>query len=470
MPIPAEHKGRYIYHFTHLVNLENIVENGLLSTNLKNELGIEHVDIANQDIQHQRATMTVTCGPGGFVHDYVPFYFSARGPMLLSVLNSKNVDQQFIIYLAIPISHVSRDDVVFTSASANTATPPTFFENPADLGKLTWDIIDSYDWSYSSEDDRHAKMAEVLIHRKLEISDVEYVVVWNEGIRDEVKRILKSVDAAPSTVFDGYIRNYGGKQNHQNHYFYKFWLPKKGKSVITGPCSLKVTFDATVTNIIKKRQSPIKSPQFKNVSDAIVQIEDDFSILPELEKIVDLETANQIHWQSVGNHSKRVAKKITQQTEYNSLPTYRKKILKLAAYLHDIGKGVSRKDSKGKQKVDTDHPVGAMPMLERILSEEFQQLSEEKIRQIVRLVCYHDLIGDICGKDRDRDQIIDVIDDIKDFDMLSVISKADVASLIRNNKRILVFQEIDPAQWLAKITNQLPELRQWVEDKLEEAE
>ena len=152
------------------------------------------------------------------------------------------------------------------------------------------------------------------------------------------------------------------------------------------------------------------------------------------------------------------------------MPEYLKKILKLAAYLHDIGKGVSQKNSKGKQQVDNDHPAGAMPMLDRILSEEFQQLSEEKIRQIVMLVCYHDLIGDICGKDRDRDQIIDVIDDITDFDMLSVISKADVASLIRNKKRIVVFQEINPAQWLTRITNQLPELRQWVGDKLEESE
>ena len=240
--------------------------------------------------------------------------------------------------------------------------------------------------------------------------------------------------------------------------------------MVTGPFFLKNAFDKTVASIIKRRKSPIQSPQFENVSDAIGQIGDVFSILPELEKIVDLETVNPIHWQSVGEHSKRVAKKITQQTEYNSLPKYRKRILELVAYLHDIGKGVSQKDSKGKQKVDNDHPVGAMPMLERILSEEFQQLAEEKNRQIVMLVCYHDLIGDICGKDRDRDQIIDVIDDITDFDMLSVISKADVASLIRNNKRIVIFQEIDPVQWLTRITNQLPELRQWVEDKLEEAE
>ncbi|MGQ7112742.1 DarT ssDNA thymidine ADP-ribosyltransferase family protein, partial [Escherichia sp. TWPC-MK] len=35
--------------------------------------------------QHRRSEMRVTCGPGGVVHDYVPFYFTKRSPMLLKV-------------------------------------------------------------------------------------------------------------------------------------------------------------------------------------------------------------------------------------------------------------------------------------------------------------------------------------------------------------------------------------------------
>ena len=93
MPIPEEFKGRYLYHFTHIDNLPNILRHGLLSYNEKEARGIKHVSIANAGIQNRRASMVVPCGPGGFVHDYVPFYFCSLSLMLLSVVNAKNVDQ-----------------------------------------------------------------------------------------------------------------------------------------------------------------------------------------------------------------------------------------------------------------------------------------------------------------------------------------------------------------------------------------
>src|SRR5262245_47303505 len=114
MPIPKEHQHRFIYHFTHLKNLPSIVRNGLLSPNEQRRLGIGHKSIALQGIQGRRATMDVTCGPNGVVHDYVPFYFCTRSSMLLSVINAKNVDQIFLVYLAIPITVLDRDDAVFT--------------------------------------------------------------------------------------------------------------------------------------------------------------------------------------------------------------------------------------------------------------------------------------------------------------------------------------------------------------------
>ena len=76
MSIPTEHRTRYVYHMTHLENLESILQNELLSTNEKTRLGIKHKNIANHGIQNRRAAMNVTCGPMGTVHDYVPFYFS----------------------------------------------------------------------------------------------------------------------------------------------------------------------------------------------------------------------------------------------------------------------------------------------------------------------------------------------------------------------------------------------------------
>lgn len=58
--------------------------------------------------------MIVEAGPGGVVHDYVPFYFTSKNPMLLSLLYSKNIDQQFIVFMAISIDKIMNSNVVFT--------------------------------------------------------------------------------------------------------------------------------------------------------------------------------------------------------------------------------------------------------------------------------------------------------------------------------------------------------------------
>lgn len=146
MAIPDEHKWRYIFHFTDIENLDSIIKNGLLCTNVKNEKGIQHKNIANMTIQERRANMDVPVGPRGKVHDYVPFYFSSMNPMLLTLLNQKNVDQQYIIYFCVKIDRLEKEDAVFTNASANTVEPPTFYEETDKLSELNWDLIDSRKW------------------------------------------------------------------------------------------------------------------------------------------------------------------------------------------------------------------------------------------------------------------------------------------------------------------------------------
>ena len=53
MAISNIHKGKYIFHFTDLRNLDSIVKNALLSTNEKKRLEIKHHNIANQTIDRK---------------------------------------------------------------------------------------------------------------------------------------------------------------------------------------------------------------------------------------------------------------------------------------------------------------------------------------------------------------------------------------------------------------------------------
>ena len=96
--------------------------------------------------------------------------------MLLKKMNEKNVDQPLIIYLCVKIERLDKEDAVFTDASANTNIPPTFYDDPANLDKLNWDLIDSRKWGVATTEDKQMKMAEAMIHNRIGIDESRIVV------------------------------------------------------------------------------------------------------------------------------------------------------------------------------------------------------------------------------------------------------------------------------------------------------
>ena len=104
----------------------------------------------------------------------------------------------------------------------------------------------------------------------------------------------------------------------------------------------------------------------------------------------------------------------------------KKSILLLAAYLHDMGKGPKKKWKEGKMtRAYPDHPVDAIPMLARILTEEIESLSEDEIRLVCMLVVYHDIVGDCIEKEREKKQVAELIECEDDLEMLFALSCAD---------------------------------------------
>lgn len=80
-----------IIHMTHVTNLPKILSSGrLLATSVLVARGEAFTNIAYSSIQAQRAAKRVPCGPRGSLHDYVPFYFAKRSPMLYTI-NRGNV-------------------------------------------------------------------------------------------------------------------------------------------------------------------------------------------------------------------------------------------------------------------------------------------------------------------------------------------------------------------------------------------
>jgi putative nucleotidyltransferase with HDIG domain len=401
-----------------LDNLESIIENGILCTNIKNSRAISHANVAEQGIQGRRSSMPVTCSNGYFVHDYVPLYFSKKTSMQLGLINRKNVDQPLIIYLAISIEIIEEiDGVVFTDASANTDIPPNFFSS-SDIDKLNslnWKAIDDKKWGCPNDEYRHQKMAELLVLGIVTIKDISHIVVWNEWVKKEVEKTFKAKGIVGQKIIFS-----------PDHYYTNFYDGGRN-TIVTGPRALKEYVDATVSEICEGLKG---SKKFENIRAALDCIAKDFSSIKELDDIDGLKASYGPHSNDVGTHSRKVATALTNFSEYNELSQVDKDIVQLAAYLHDIGKGPkTRWTEAGMTRADNDHAVKSLPMLKRILTEDIGNLSRDVVRKIVILVAYDDLIGDIVAKERNEQQLFDIIESENDLNMLVALGMSDMRSI-----------------------------------------
>lgn len=418
MAIPVRYRHRSVYHFTHVENLEGILEHGLLATREKERLGLKHSNVSLSDIQGRRSTMDVTCGCGGVVHDYVPLYFCKRSSMLLYIVKNKIADQQFIVHFQFPIQIVEICPCVFCDAAANTVMPPKFFSDPSELKNLNWEAIDNVKWRMPNDRLKQERMAELLVHRKLDISLANRIIVWNNPIKDYVLECYSDVNLSPPNIgFDDI------------HYFTDFY--NKGvNSIVTGPYFIKEAYEKAVCSILDKRNQAM-NPQFPKLNNLRKALRKNLACIPETDELIGLETDNEVHDGDVGTHTLEVVKRLGRLSEFRNMDPMDQLITEVAAYLHDIGKGPKSRweHNSGKQKVDPDHPIKALPMLEEILTEYIGTIRRRPARLICKLVCYHDLVGDIIGKGRRIEELVEIVDDERELNMLIAIAKADIMAI-----------------------------------------
>lgn len=219
--------------------------------------------------------------------------------------------------------------------------------------------------------------------------------------------------------------------NNRYFFFTKFFFSgRERETLVIGPIQLREKYLSAVENIENNRANgSYMNARFDNIDHALVEIERNFCVIPELEGIYELQTDNKIHRESVSRHTISVVENVKNTIFYDKIGEQWKSIVLFAAYLHDIGKGPRGKWKDGVQRAYTDHPADAIPMIERILSEEIKIISHSQIRMICMLVAYHDLMGDIIGNDRAVNEIFELELDEQDLNMLATLAEADISAL-----------------------------------------
>ncbi len=143
MPKPVR-----LFHITAIDNLAAIFEQGALLCKARSQVaGIDYQNIAHAGAQGVRASKAVIDPPGGCIHDYVPFYFAPRSPMLMAINGGKvqgcSYGQSDIVHFELLVRTVveAKQEFVFYDRNA-TKDYSLAYTDPYQLKEvIAWELL-----------------------------------------------------------------------------------------------------------------------------------------------------------------------------------------------------------------------------------------------------------------------------------------------------------------------------------------
>ncbi|RUS93012.1 hypothetical protein DSM106972_097600 [Dulcicalothrix desertica PCC 7102] len=194
----------FVYHITHIRNLQSILQlGGLIANNRLKQQQISYQDIAHGSVQDRRALIRVPCAAGGCLHDYIPFYFAPRSPMLYTI-NKGNVEgytegQTPVIYIITEAEIIAANNLVFAFTDGHAVMDYSeFYDDLQFLNMIDWDIMRERYWNNtpSDGDRRRRRQAEFLVHQFCPWSLIAQIGVINNTVKSQVEQILQNFNCS----------------------------------------------------------------------------------------------------------------------------------------------------------------------------------------------------------------------------------------------------------------------------------
>jgi hypothetical protein len=198
-----------LFHITAVANLQAMCQVGdVLSKNRSAAAGIAYTNIAHGGAQGVRAAKPLPNPPGGAVHDYVPFYFAPRSPMLSAIHAGKvagcTVPQQDVIHLETTVERVTARCVPFVFYDRNaTLAYSKPYTDLARLDAVAWDLLteqpqlDGFCKYFQNrhQEERYVdrmerRMAEFLVHDRVPLDQFIRIGVCTPAKATQVQAIL----------------------------------------------------------------------------------------------------------------------------------------------------------------------------------------------------------------------------------------------------------------------------------------
>jgi hypothetical protein len=171
----------YLYHMTHISNIENILKHGLVS-HIKAHKVLMKKDISIAEVNDRRNREDPIYQRS--LHNYVPLYFNPKNPMLY---RRKDI-QNDIVIIAVDKRVLLQKQTIFTDGNAASIST-RFYKNLDNLSELDWKIINGEYWN-DYVDGKRKKCAEVLVRERIENEAIKKIFCLGANTEKNCKSYL----------------------------------------------------------------------------------------------------------------------------------------------------------------------------------------------------------------------------------------------------------------------------------------
>lgn len=202
-----------IWRIIHRDNLQWVLQHGLHCGNSAQHAP-NWVNIGNPELIDKRARCAVPLPPGGFLNDYVPFYFTPFSVMMRNIRSGRGGVQQRdndeIVILVSSLQHAAQQGLTFLFTDMHAYYRwATYYNNLIDLNKIDWKLLQARDFKRDENDPAKFEryQAEALIHRHCPVSGLIGIVCHSEKGKIQIEaqvqaqRLILPVHARPQWYF-----------------------------------------------------------------------------------------------------------------------------------------------------------------------------------------------------------------------------------------------------------------------------
>lgn len=186
-----------IWRIIHRDNLAWILDNGLYCGNSAVRCD-QWVTIGNVELIDKRSRHRVKIPPGGFLNDYVPFYFTPFSVMMRNINTGwggvKRRDNEEIVILVSSLYRIRDQGIpyIFTDSHAYYQWS-NYYTDLRDLDKIDWRILQSRDFRRDEDDPAKFEryQAEALIHQYCPVDGLFGIVCYTEAMQLQIEKMVK---------------------------------------------------------------------------------------------------------------------------------------------------------------------------------------------------------------------------------------------------------------------------------------